>query len=216
VGGTLVVQGQQHGTHHAKVDSAGRKPSLRGAWEPGAPTAPSAPAMTSRSVNARRSLTAERGAARHVCRVSGAARAVAAGAALPYEGYYTAAFEAEVLEVGSETLANRPEGFSFVTMTVSRAGKVKYSGVLADGARLSGSAMLMVFSGTEMQAMGYDVAEDAAYAAFPLYAPLSAPRQRVGADLDCGECGGRRRRQTRCGLDSSRWFYPGKSCRDDR
>ena len=135
--GTLSFKVSSSGRITAKVDSAGRKHSLRGAWETGAPDGTFRAAMTSRSGEVLDvALTADGVLHGTFDGYPVLARAASAGAALPYEGYYTAAFEAEVLEVGSETLDNRPEGFSYVTMTVSRAGKVKYSGVLADGARL--------------------------------------------------------------------------------
>ena len=210
--GTLSFKVSSSGRITAKVDSAGRKHSLRGAWETGAPDGTFRAAMTSRSGEVLDvALTADGVLHGTFDGYPVLARAASAGAALPYEGYYTAAFEAEVLEVGSETLDNRPEGFSYVTMTVSRAGKVKYSGVLADGARLSGSAMLMVFSGTEMQAMGYDVAEDAAYAAFPLYAPLYRRRGSASALIWIAANAEAGAGDNTVWLDSSRWFYPGKS-----
>lgn len=210
--GTLSFKVSSAGRITAKVDRAGKKHSLLGAWETGAPDGTFRAALASRSGEVLDvALTADGVLRGTFDGYPVLARAVTAGAALPYEGYYTAAFEAEVLEVGSETLANQPEGFGFVTMTVSRAGKVKYSGVLADGARLSGAATLMVFSGTEMLAMGYDVAEDAAYAAFPLYAPLYRRRGSASALVWIAANAAAGAGDNTVWLDSSRWFYPGKS-----
>ncbi|MDD4103287.1 MAG: hypothetical protein PHU80_11750 [Kiritimatiellae bacterium] len=141
------------------------------------------------------------------------ARAVTAAEVAPFIGYYTVGLPVNVLEVGSEEIDNRPEGYGYVTVTVSRSGKAKYSGLLADGTRLSGSATLMVFTGVEMSDMGYSVEDDALYAAFPIFKTLYRNSGSVAALVWIAGNALDHAGDNTVWLDDSMWHYPGQSTR---
>jgi hypothetical protein len=108
----------------------------------------------------------------------------------PYVGYYTGVLAVSDV-VGAGALDNRPEGYGYLTFTVAKTGAVRYSGKLADGTGVSGSAKLL--SGGEPGT-----------AVFPLYKTLYARRGRLAARVAFSAGGA-------VALTSGVWDYPGKS-----
>ena len=130
----------------------------------------------------------------------------------PFAGYYTAALD--VRNVTGE--ANQPEGAGYLTLTVNPTGMTKYSGMLADGTRVSGSSALMVYDGSELASFGYAGGiAGRKYACLALYKPLY---RGVGALagliwLDAGGNPGDAS-DNRVAITGSEWNYPGKNAMD--
>ena len=120
-----------------------------------------------------------------------ARRVLSGTAARLYAGYYTAVLDAQVTETGA--LDNSPEGSGYLTFTVTeRNGTVRYSGKLADGTSVSGSASL--------------VANSASEAMFPVYKTLYSRRGVVAALVEISQG-----ITNTVGFASGTWQYPGKN-----
>lgn len=128
-----------------------------------------------------------------------------------FVGYYTTALPAVEILPNSPTINNQPEGVGYVTVTVSATGTARYSGVLADGAKVSGSSALMVFTGTELMGLGYtNVVAGQSYACFPLYDTLYSGRGVVAGQvwIDGQASGAASDNQVL--ISGSQWIYPGR------
>ena len=113
--------------------------------------------------------------------------------ARPYVKYYTTVFDVEEASPFGD-LNNAPEGYGYLTFTVTeKTGSVKYSGKLADGTSVSGSAGLI--SG-----------DDPGTAVFPIYKPLYSKRGEVAARVTLSQD-----ITNTVAATNSVWYYPGKS-----
>ncbi len=129
-----------------------------------------------------------------------------------FTGYYTSVLGVTDVTPNSDSVDNQPQGSGFVTFTVSTRGTVKYSGVLADGARFSGSSVLTVYDGAELADLGYaDVADGQTYACFPLYKTLYSRRGVVAAQIWIDGQLSPLPADNRVFIAGSEWVYPGRS-----
>ncbi len=211
--GTLTFSATRTGRISARVEANGVKRSLRGTWLKGGDDGTFTARLEHRSGDLLDVTLTTDGVLTGVYNdLDLIARATTAAQAAPFVGYYTALLPPTVLETGSPEIDNRPEGNGFLTLNVTRTGRTRYSGYLADGTRLSGSAQVLVFSGTELQALGYNPESAAAQvAAFPIFKILYRRRGAVaglcwilaGDTADAGD--------NEVWIDNSEWRYPGQS-----
>lgn len=163
VRGALALKVSKTGTLSAKVESGGKSQSLRGAWVDGAEQARTISLKAGRAEVMEMSLTPEGAEG-----VTGEGWRVLARQVLPLQeaeqvaGYYTA-----VLRADAAGTPGVPAGHGYVTYTVTpRTRSVKYSGILADGTRVSGSSKVMP-------------GDNKGTVIFPLYKGLYARRGEV-------------------------------------
>ena len=139
-------------------------------------------------------------------------RKTVAGDMAPFAGYYTAALDVKGVSDTMKPVENQPKGVGYLTLTVNSRASVKYSGLLADGTKVSGTSSLQVYDGADLPALGFQGGvAGRKYASFALCTPLYRKRGVVtglvwidaGADewLD----------DNRVYLTGSEWQYPGKS-----
>jgi len=130
----------------------------------------------------------------------------------PFIGYYTAVLPLAAVTPNSDTVDNSPEGTGYVTFTANNRGSVKYSGVLADGTKFSGSSSLTAFGGATLSDLGYDDADaGTAYAGFPIYAKLASRRGTVAGQLWIDGRGTLSPSDNHVYIIGSSWLYPGTS-----
>lgn len=130
----------------------------------------------------------------------------------PFVGYYTAVLPAAAVTSNSDTVDNGPEGTGYMTFTVNSHGAVKYSGVLADGAKFSGASSLTAFSGDELSELGYADADTGnSYAGFPVYVKLASKRGTVAGQLWIDGRGTLSPLDNHVYMTGSSWLYPGTS-----
>jgi hypothetical protein len=163
VRGALVLKVSKSGALSGKLESGGRRQSLRGAWVEGDEQAWTVRLTAGRAEAMVLALTSEGAEGVTVEGWRVLARQVASPqAAQQVAGAYTAVLHAEAADASCA-----PAGYGFMTYTVaSRTGSVKYGGVLADGTRVSGSAKIVA-------------GDEAGAALFPLYKGLYARRGEV-------------------------------------
>ncbi len=163
VRGALVLKVSKSGALSGKLESGGRRQSLRGAWVEGDEQAWTVRLTAGRAEAMVLALTSEGAEGVTVEGWRVLARQVASPqAAQQVAGAYTAVLHAEAGDT-----PGLPAGYGFVTYTVaSRTRSVKYGGLLADGTRVSGSAKIVA-------------GDEAGAALFPLYKGLYARRGEV-------------------------------------
>ena len=131
-----------------------------------------------------------------------------------FAGYYTSILGAAAVAPVSGEIDNQPEGSGYVTFTVNSRCSVSYKGVLADGTRFSGSSAIVIYSGAELAELGYtEVADDQAYACFPLYKTLYSRRGAVAAQIWIGGQDSPLPEDNRVFVAGSEWVYPGASAK---
>jgi len=139
-------------------------------------------------------------------------RKTAAGDMAPFAGYYTAALGIKGVSNTVSPVNNQPKDVGYLTLTVNSRASVKYSGLLADGAKVSGTSSLQVYDGTDLPALGFQGGvAGRKYACFALYVPLYRARGAMGGMvwIDAGASAGLD--DNRVYLTGSEWQYPGKS-----
>lgn len=207
VRGTITVKATKTGKVSAKVIREGKALSLKGQWITGSPDGVFSTTLVGKGGETLALAVGPNGI------LTGAlngqqllARAFQKGQGQSKVGYYTTLYESEILHVNSGAINNQPGGFSYLTLNVSKAGKAKYAGILADGTKMSGSTSLLLLSGDEMQGLGYNSSGGAEYAAVPIFAPLYGKRGSAAllAWIDPAND---------LWADSTYWNYPGRSLR---
>ena len=139
-------------------------------------------------------------------------RKTAAGDMAPFAGYYTAALGIKGVSNTVSPVNNQPKGVGYLTLTVNSRASVKYSGLLADGSKVSGTSSLQVYDGADLPALGFQGGvAGRKYACFALYVPLYRSRGAMGGMvwIDAGASAGLD--DNRVYLTGSEWQYPGKS-----
>ena len=209
--GTLSLSAAAKGKLSAKAVFNGRSYSGKGAWSSGTYSA----RLTFRKgeildlrVAAGHNLTGSfQGAVLRGRRFS---EAGVAG----FAGYYTACLGVTAAVPYSPAVDNRPEGAGYVTFAVNGRGSVKYSGALADGTKISGASLALVYAADDLTAMGYrGVAAGRAYACFPLYVPVYGRRGAVAAEVWLDGRQSPAQADNRVLITGSEWVYPGRSAK---
>jgi hypothetical protein len=188
--GTVTLSGSSTGKVTAKVLADGKTVSLKGVWVSkgdgslaatleGRNTAPVAVLVSGGQLSGSRT---------DGLALVGQPANTGGGA---YAGYYTVALDlAAIQPLGG--LGYRPDGYGYLTLTVSRTGAARYAGSLPDGTKLSGS--VPVYAGLHYQGSFNGVA---------IYKALYATRGAVSTLLPFTGNGN----VALSGL----WAYPGKA-----
>lgn len=139
-------------------------------------------------------------------------RKTAAADMAPFAGYYTAALDIKGVSDTMKPVENQPKGVGYLTLTVNSRASVKYSGLLADGTKVSGTSALQVYDGADLAALGFQGGvAGRKYASFAVCTPLYRKRGAVAGLvwIDAGASAGLD--DNRVYLTGSEWQYPGKS-----
>jgi hypothetical protein len=100
----------------------------------------------------------------------------------------------------------------YLTLTVNSRASVKYSGLLADGTKVSGTSSLQVYDGADLPALGFqNGVKGRKYACFVLYTPLYRKRGIVAGLVWIDASRGVGPEDNLVFLTGSEWQYPGKS-----
>jgi len=127
-------------------------------------------------------------------------------------GYYTSLLEVAECQPYSPAVSNVPQGLGYLTFSVNGRSSVKYSCVLSDGTRVSGSSILAVYSGAELAAMGYTgVVAGRSYACFPVYKVLYSRRGVVAGQVWLDGMNASAPVDNRVSITGSEWIYPGRN-----
>lgn len=209
--GTMQLRASRSGRLSARLDTDNARVSLRGEWLTGGGDGTFLARLENRSGDVLElTLTADGVLSGTYEGLTLLGRAPTVAGTAPFVGYYTSLLQPEVMETGSSAVNNRPAGSGYLTFTISRSGRVRYSGYLADGTRLSGSATVLAFNGAEMRTLGYTSPDPAAqYAVFPFFKSIYRRRGLAGGlcwilandvlNLEDNEVW----------IDNSAWVYPG-------
>ena len=171
--GTLSLSVSSLGSLSAKVIKDGVTSSLRGTWGVATSEGVFTAQLTARAGTLNLTLTPNGILTGDFGGADLLARHVEPTQAGAFTGYYTALLDISAATPYSPAISNVPQGDGYVAFTVSSRGAVKYSGVLADGTKLSGSSSIQVYTGTELTTLGYtNAVVGQTYACFPVYQSL--------------------------------------------
>ena len=191
VRGVFTMTVAKSGKPSLKTEIDGKRKTLRGAWQDTSKADALIVTFSDRTMSLDLTVSGDTAIGHTSDGLRMEARRILSGAtAKPYVGYYTVMLDAQVTETGA--LNNTPEGSGYLTFTVTeRNGSVKYSGKLADGTSVSGSAGLIAISAGE--------------AMFPVYKPLYSRRGAVAALAVISQSA-----MNAVGTTGGTWLYPGK------
>ncbi|HOM59700.1 MAG TPA: hypothetical protein PK770_07545, partial [Kiritimatiellia bacterium] len=129
-----------------------------------------------------------------------------------FAGYYTTVLDVKGVSHTVSPVDNEPKGAGYLTLTVNSRASVKYSGLLADGSKVSGSSTLQVYDGADLPSLGIQGGvAGRKYACFALHVPLYRKRGIVTGlvFIDAGVSAGLG--DNRVYVTGSDWQYPGKT-----
>lgn len=131
-----------------------------------------------------------------------------------FAGYYTVRLGVTDATTTSADIDNSPEGYGYLTFTLSAAGTAKYAGLLADDTKVSGSADVAVYTGEQLAALGYtDAVAGHAYAGFPVYKVLYSRRGAVAGMIWIDAQSWSTLSDNEVSVSGSEWLYPGRSAK---
>jgi len=212
--GTMTLSASSKAALSAKILMGTLKTTARGSWSNGTTAGSFTAEMTSRLGNTLSLtlgpdgiLTGSYAGATLIGRIPTTATA------LPFYGYYTALLEPKAVTVASPSVNNEPKGIGYLTLSVNTKGVAKYGGLLSDSTKVSGSASVLVFSGAELNGLGYEGLEPTRrYACVPLYNRLYSKRGEVNGLvwIDAGQSLASPYDNLVL-VEQSFWNYPGRS-----
>lgn len=129
-----------------------------------------------------------------------------------FASYYTAVLGATEVTPYSLEIDNAPQGYGYLTFTLSASGTAKYAGVLADSTPVSGTADVGIYSGDELAALGYAGAVPGqSYAGFPVYQALYSRRGAIAGMIWVDAQDPTSVCDNLVFIGGSAWTYPGRS-----
>ena len=210
--GTLSLSVSSSGSLSAKVIKDGVSSTLRGTWVLDTNAGVCTAQLTARAGTLNLALTPNGILTGDFGGASLLARHLEPTRAGAFTGNYTALLDIAAATPYSPAINNIPQGDGYVAFSVSSRGAVRYSGLLADGTKLSGSSSIQVYTGAELISLGYtNAVAVTTYACFPVYKSLFMRRGVVAGLLviDAGDVADLA--DNRVFILGSEWVYPGRS-----